>query len=67
VIDALGLARRLVWGHSDGAVIALLMGLAQPDRLAGLIVEAAHFFRVKPASRAFFTAMVENPDSLASG
>jgi pimeloyl-ACP methyl ester carboxylesterase len=64
VIDALGLARPIVWGHSDGAVIALLMGLAQPDRLAGLIVEAAHFFRVKPASRAFFTAMIENPDSL---
>ena len=64
VIDALGLERPIVWGHSDGAVIALLMGLAQPDRVAGLIVEAAHFLRVKPASRAFFTAMVENPDSL---
>jgi pimeloyl-ACP methyl ester carboxylesterase len=64
VIDALGLGRPVVWGHSDGAVIALLMVLAQPDRLAGLVVEATHFFRDKPASRAFFTAMIENPDSL---
>src|SRR5437899_4841762 len=38
VIDALGLERPVVWGHSDGAVIALRMGLAQPSRLAGLIV-----------------------------
>src|SRR5229473_1090193 len=40
VIDALGLDRPVLWGHSDGAVIALLMGLAQPDRLTALIVEA---------------------------
>src|SRR3954465_14758236 len=26
VIDALGLERPTLWGHSDGAVIALLMG-----------------------------------------
>ena len=33
----------MVWGHSDGAVIALKMGLARPDRVCGVIVEAAHF------------------------
>src|SRR3954466_1428001 len=27
VIDALGLERPIVWGHSDGAVISILMGL----------------------------------------
>jgi len=64
VIDALGLDRPVVWGHSDGAVIALLMGLAEPDRLKGLIVEAAHFFRSKPASREFFETMMERPDGL---
>src|SRR4051794_20671335 len=64
VIDALRLDRPVVWGHSDGAVIALLMGLAHPDRLAGIIVEAAHFFRGKPASRAFFETMMEDPDGL---
>ena len=64
VIDTLGLERPVVWGHSDGAVIALLMGLASPDRLSGLIVEAAHFFRRKPASREFFETMLRDPDGL---
>ncbi len=64
VIDALGLERPIVWGHSDGAVIALLMGLAEPGRLGGVIAEAAHFFRRKPASREFFEAMMRDPDGL---
>ena len=64
VIDALGLDRPVVWGHSDGAVIALLMGLADPGRLSGIIVEAAHVFRSKPASREFFDAMMRDPDGL---
>jgi pimeloyl-ACP methyl ester carboxylesterase len=64
VIDALGLERPIVWGHSDGAVIALLMGLSAPDRLSGLILEATHFFRSKPASREFFQTMLRDPDGL---
>jgi pimeloyl-ACP methyl ester carboxylesterase len=64
VIGALGLDRPVVWGHSDGAVIALLIGLADPDCLRGLIVEAAHFLRRKPASREFFEAMMTSPDDL---
>jgi pimeloyl-ACP methyl ester carboxylesterase len=64
VIDALGLEAPVVWGHSDGAVIALLMGLDHPGRLGGLIVEAAHVFRRKPASREFFEAMMRDPDGL---
>jgi pimeloyl-ACP methyl ester carboxylesterase len=64
VIDGLGLDRPVVWGHSDGAVIALLMGLADPNRLSGLIVEAAHFVRRKPGSREFFETMMDNPDGL---
>ena len=64
VIDALALDHPIVWGHSDGAVIALLMGLARPERLGALIVEATHFFRNKPASRAFFENMMRDPDAL---
>jgi pimeloyl-ACP methyl ester carboxylesterase len=64
VMDALGIAQPVIWGHSDGAVIALLMGLAAPGRLAGLIVEAAHVFRQKPASRGFFETMRDKPDEL---
>jgi pimeloyl-ACP methyl ester carboxylesterase len=64
VIDALGLERPIVWGHSDGAVIALLVALAAPERIGGVIAEAAHFFRNKPSSRAFFDAMTADPDGL---
>ena len=64
VIDALGLERPVLWGHSDGAVISLLMGLTQPDRLTALIVEATHLYRSKPASRAFFETMMRDPDGL---
>ena len=63
-IDALGLERPVLWGHSDGAVIAALMGLEDPDRYSGLILEAFHFFKVKPGSRDFFETMASNPDGL---
>jgi len=61
VIEALHLDRPVLWGHSDGAIIALLMGLQAPDRIAGAIVEATHYFRHKPASRPFFEAIVAKP------
>ena len=64
VIEALRLDHPIVWGHSDGAVIALLMGLAAPDRVSGLILEAAHLLRNKPASRGFFETMMRDPDGL---
>jgi pimeloyl-ACP methyl ester carboxylesterase len=64
LIEALRLDRPVVWGHSDGAVIAILMALADPDRLRGVILEATHLYRSKPASRAFFDAMMRDPDAL---
>ncbi len=54
LLDALGLERPILWGHSDGAVIAALLGLRAPERFSALIFEAFHFYRVKPASREFF-------------
>jgi pimeloyl-ACP methyl ester carboxylesterase len=63
VIDALVLERPILWGHSDGAIIALLMGLAAPERISGAIVEATHYFKHKPASRAFFEAVAAKPRS----
>src|SRR4051794_13732806 len=42
VIDALDLREPILWGHSDGAIIALLLGLACPRRMAGIILEATH-------------------------
>ncbi len=64
VIAALGLERPIVWGHSDGAVIATLMALAWPHRMGAVILEATHLYKSKPASRAFFDTMVANPDGL---
>ncbi|HMF96781.1 MAG TPA: alpha/beta fold hydrolase [Vicinamibacterales bacterium] len=64
VIDALAVERPVLWGHSDGAVIALLMGLARPGRLGALIVEATHLYCSKPSSRSFFATMMDNPDLL---
>jgi non-heme chloroperoxidase len=64
VIDTLGLERPVVWGHSDGAVIALLIGLTAPDRVGGIVAEATHFYRRKPSSREFFETMMTNPDGL---
>ena len=64
VIDALGRERPVVWGHSDGAVIALPMGLSNPDRLGGLNVEAAHLFRTREAGR-FVRERALDPPHLA--
>lgn len=54
VLDALGIERAVLWGHSDGAVIAANMGILSPSRFAGLILEAFHYDREKPSSREFF-------------
>src|SRR5262245_27680066 len=34
VMDALGIDRTVLWGHSDGAVIALRVALSRPDRVS---------------------------------
>jgi pimeloyl-ACP methyl ester carboxylesterase len=64
VLDVLGVDRAVLWGHSDGAVIALRMALMAPHRVAAVIAEATHFFRRKPGSRTFFETMRDAPDSL---
>lgn len=62
-LDALGVDRCVLWGHSDGAVIAARMVIDDPGRYAGLVLEALHLDREKPASRAFFTMMAEDPEA----
>ena len=61
VLDALDLARVSLWGHSDGAIIALKIALMAPERVDRIVAEAAHFFRRKPRSREFFEAMRDRP------
>jgi pimeloyl-ACP methyl ester carboxylesterase len=66
VIDHLGIAQPAVWGHSDGAVIAAKMALDRPAALSGILLEALHYRRDKPSSRAFFEAMAHDPAVLGA-
>ena len=64
-LDALEIKHAILWGHSDGAVIAAMMGLSAPERFIGLILEAFHFYPVKKESRTFFASAASDPDRLA--
>ena len=61
-MDAVGVEQAVIWGHSDGAVTAVLMALDEPDRVDGLILEATHHDRRKPLSKGFFETMVTQPE-----
>lgn len=61
-LTALGVDRFAIWGHSDGAVIALIMALRFPARVDRVIVEAVHLDRAKPRSRQFFVDMRDAPE-----
>jgi pimeloyl-ACP methyl ester carboxylesterase len=63
-LDALGIERAVLWGHSDGSVISAMTGLAAPERCECLILEAFHFLRRKPGSRNFFERFSAHPEDL---
>jgi pimeloyl-ACP methyl ester carboxylesterase len=65
VLDALGIEQAVFWGHSDGAVIAAMIGLSAPQRCARLILEAFHFYRNKPHSRSFFQRFATHPEEVS--
>jgi len=44
VLDACGIKDAVIYGHSDGATIALLAAALYPERIKGLILEGAHSF-----------------------
>jgi pimeloyl-ACP methyl ester carboxylesterase len=67
LIEALHLQRPVVWGHSDGAIIALLLALRAPATVGGVIAEATHYYKRKPRSRAFFESMRNEPRTLGGG
>ncbi|MGH9875317.1 MAG: alpha/beta fold hydrolase [Pyrinomonadaceae bacterium] len=66
VLDALAIERAFFWGHSDGAVIAAIIGFTAPDRVRGLILEAFHYYRMKPSSREFFETLARRPEALGA-
>lgn len=61
VLDALDIERAVLWGHSDGAVIAAHAALQAPGRVTGVVLEALHLIADKPGSRAFFSDTAEDP------
>jgi pimeloyl-ACP methyl ester carboxylesterase len=63
-LDALGIERAVFWGHSDGAVISAMIGMAAPKRCECLILEAFHYLRRKPGSRSFFERFAAHPEDL---
>lgn len=63
-LDALFIQNAVLWGHSDGAVIAVEMALSAPERIGGLILEAFHYFKVKPRSEKFFSTLAHDPDQI---
>ena len=63
-LDALGIESAILWGHSDGSVIAAMMGVLAPQRCTGVILEAFHFLRRKPGSRSFFERFAAHPEEL---
>lgn len=66
LLDALAIPRCIFWGHSDGAVIAAMLGLRAPERCAGLVLEAFHYDREKLHSRNFFETMHSAPESFGT-
>ena len=44
LLDQLQIDRAVLLGHSDGGSIALLTAAARPERIAGIVTEAAHVF-----------------------
>ncbi|HEX5060097.1 MAG TPA: alpha/beta fold hydrolase [Kofleriaceae bacterium] len=67
LLDALAIDRCVLWGHSDGAVIAANLAIRDPARYAGIVVEAIHLDREKPRSRQFFETMARDPDKFGAG
>lgn len=44
VLDAFGIAKAVLFGHSDGGSIALVAATRQPERVHAVITEGAHVF-----------------------
>jgi 3-oxoadipate enol-lactonase len=66
MLDALGIARCAIWGHSDGAIVAANLALREPARVVAVVLEALHVERAKPRSRSFFETMRDDPDSFGA-
>jgi pimeloyl-ACP methyl ester carboxylesterase len=62
LLDGLSIPQSVLWGHSDGAVIAVWMALKAPDRVRAMTLEGTHLWRRKSASVEAFREAVGNPE-----
>lgn len=62
LVERLDLRDLVLWGHSDGAIIAAFLAATRPDRVAALVLEAVHYYRRK--SIEFFATLARDPQSL---
>lgn len=69
VLDRLSVLRAVLFGHSDGASIALIAAARSPDRVAALVLEAPHVFveELTVASIAEITAGFPHNERLRAG
>ncbi|MDX2155062.1 MAG: alpha/beta hydrolase [Hyphomicrobiaceae bacterium] len=58
LLDAHGIGRAVLVGHSDGASIALIMAAHRPERVAGAVLMAPHVM-VEPISQQSIARIVE--------
>lgn len=65
-MNSLDIKRAFLWGHSDGAVIAAIIGFTAPERVRGLILEAFHFYPSKPGSRQLFETLAYQPEAMGA-
>ena len=65
-LDSLGIEHTFLWGHSDGAVIAAIIGFTAPERVRGLVLEAFHYYGRKPGSRELFETLAYQPEALGA-
>lgn len=70
LLDALGIQRAALLGHSDGATIALLAAARHPQRVAGVLAESPHVSvevpRCPAAIDAFMVELAVSPELRAS-
>ena len=62
LLDGLSVAEAVLWGHSDGAVIAAWMAVVAPGRVRALVLEGMHLWRRKPGSVEAFRAGISHPE-----